>query len=103
VQSGVKKAQYIHCRSILAIHSLDATTQFHRHLNSCIPCIATNKKQKVVTFDSEGGSLSSNANFSYDHKKVRELASHMILYHEYHFLQMERALFNKFMRANTLY
>jgi hypothetical protein len=37
-----------------------------------------------------------------DHKKVRELASHMILYHEYPFMVVEHVLFNKFMRANTL-
>jgi hypothetical protein len=68
-------------------------------LNSCIPHIAANKKQNVLTFDSDGGSVNSSSNFSYDHKKVRELASHMILYHEYPFMQMEHVLFNKFMRA----
>jgi hypothetical protein len=103
VQSGVKKAQCIHYKSILGISTLGATTQFCRHLNSCIPHIAANKKQKVLTFDPEGGSASSSPNFSYNHKNIRELASHMILYHEYHFMQMEHVLFNKFMRANTPY
>jgi hypothetical protein len=49
----------------------------------------------VLTFDSEGGSVSSSANFSYDYKKVGELASHIILYHEHPFIQMEHILFNE--------
>jgi hypothetical protein len=57
----------------------------------------------VLTFDSKGVSVSSSSNFSYDHKKIRELASHMILYHKYPFMQMKHVLFNKFMRANTPY
>jgi hypothetical protein len=89
VQSGFMKAQCIHCKSILGIPTSSTITQLHKHLNSCIPRIATNKKQKVLTFDSKGGNVSSSANFAYDHKKVRELASHMIFYHEYLFMQME--------------
>jgi hypothetical protein len=42
------------------------------------------------------GSLS---NFSYNEKKVRELAAHMVLSHKYPFNMMELELFNKFMRA----
>jgi hypothetical protein len=64
VKSGAKKAQCIHRKSIFDIPTSGATAQFHRHLNSCIPCIAANKKQKVLTFDSEGGSMSSGSNFT---------------------------------------
>ncbi|XP_062176105.1 zinc finger BED domain-containing protein RICESLEEPER 2-like [Alnus glutinosa] len=103
LQSGVKKAQCIHCKSILGIPASSATTQFHRHLNSCIPLIVASKKQKVITFDSDCGSVGSRSCFTYDHKKVRELASHMILYHDYPFMVVEHVLFNKFMRANTPY
>jgi hypothetical protein len=103
LQSGVKKAQCINCKSIIGIPASGATTQFHRHLNSCIPRIAASKKQKVITFDSDCGSVGSGSCFTYDHKKVRELASHMILYHEYHFMVVEHVLFNKFIRANTPY
>jgi phenylacetate-coenzyme A ligase PaaK-like adenylate-forming protein len=95
----VKKAQCIHCKSILDIHSSGATTQFHKHLNSCIPHIAASKKQKVITFDSNSGSVGSRLCFTYDHKKVREFASHMILYHEYPFMVVKHVLFNKFMRG----
>jgi hypothetical protein len=34
--------------------------------------------------------------------KVREIFPHMILYHEYPFMQVEHVLFNKFMKACTL-
>jgi hypothetical protein len=40
-------------------------------------------------------------NFSSSEKKVRELASHMVLFHEYPFNMMEHDLFNKFMKAYT--
>jgi hypothetical protein len=104
VRSGVKKAQCIHCKSIIGIPTSGATTQFHRHLNSYIPrIIAANKKQKVITFDSDNGSVGSGSSFTYYHKKVRELASHIILYHEYPFMVMEHVLFNKSIRANTPY
>ena len=66
--------------------------------------MACSNKQKVLAFDTTRlENVSSVINFIYDVKKVRELASHMILYHEYPFMQMEHALFNKFMKANTPY
>jgi hypothetical protein len=57
----------------------------------------------MITFNSDCGSVGSGSCFTYDHKKVRELASYMILYHEYPFMVVEHVLFNKFMRANTSY
>jgi hypothetical protein len=99
----VKKAQCIHCKSILVIPASGVITQFHRHLNSCIPRIAASKKQKVVTFESNYGSVGFRLCFTYDHKKVRELAYHMILCHEYPFMVVEHILFNKFVRSNTPY
>jgi hypothetical protein len=40
-------------------------------------------------------------NFSFSEKRVRELAAHMVLFHEYPFNMMEHELFNKFMKACT--
>ncbi|KAG2672853.1 hypothetical protein I3760_13G060900 [Carya illinoinensis] len=80
-KNGVKKAE---C----------STTHFHRHLTSCLPHIAVSKRQKVLTIDMKGSKCVN---------VVRELASHMILYHEYPFSMMEHVVFNKFMRANTPY
>jgi hypothetical protein len=103
-RGGVKKHQCNWCKSIFSVTRSSTTTQLHRHLLSCLPYIASKKKQKLLVIDSKGGECDgavSVTNFSYDQKKVRELASHMILYHEYPFKHMEHVLFNKFMRANT--
>ena len=42
-------------------------------------------------------------NFKYDHAKVKEKASHMILVHEYPFNTMEHEVFNVFMKIATPY
>jgi hypothetical protein len=46
-----------------------------------------------------GGAVLTN--FSYNEKRVRGLAAHMVLFHEYPFNMMEPELFNKFMKACT--
>ncbi|KAG2696536.1 hypothetical protein I3760_07G062900 [Carya illinoinensis] len=103
-KNGVKKAECNFCKDLLSISSSSSTTHFHRHLTSCLPHIAASKRQKVLTIDMKGFEcVNLVKNFSYYMKKVRELASHMILYHEYPFSMMEHVVFNKFMRANTPY
>ncbi|XP_042944720.1 zinc finger BED domain-containing protein RICESLEEPER 1-like [Carya illinoinensis] len=103
-KNGVKKAECNFCKDLLSISSSGSTTHFHRHLTSCLPHIAASKRQKVLTIDMKGSEcVNLVKNFSYDMKKVRELASNMILYHEYPFSMMEHVVFNKFMRANTPY
>jgi hypothetical protein len=61
------------------------------------------KKQNTLCFepsdDHEGFGIMSN--FVYNEKRVRELAAHIVLLHEYPFNMMEHELFNKFMRACT--
>ncbi|KAA8544308.1 hypothetical protein F0562_022320 [Nyssa sinensis] len=101
---GSKKVKCNYCLTKFNMPSMGATTQFHRHLKRCTQRQLASKKQKVlsvetVAFDCAG----SIANFKYDRAKVRELASHMTLYHEYPFMQMEDVIFNEFMRANTPY
>ncbi|KAG6633675.1 hypothetical protein CIPAW_12G065500 [Carya illinoinensis] len=103
-KNGVKKAECNFCKDLLSISSSGSTTHFHRHLTSCLPHIAASKRQKVLIIDMKSSEcVNLVKNFSYDMKKVRELASHMILYHEYPFSMMEHVVFNKFMRANTPY
>ena len=103
-KNGVKKAECNFCKDLLSISSSGSTTHFHRHLTSCFPHIAASKRQKVSTIDMKGPEcVNVVKNFSYNVKKVRELAFHMIFYHEYHFSMMEHVVFNKFMRANTPY
>jgi hypothetical protein len=63
---------------------------------------SNSKKQKVLTHDrGELGGGASLTNFSFSEKRVRELAAHMVLFHEYPFNMMEHELFNKFMKACT--
>ncbi|XP_059436054.1 zinc finger BED domain-containing protein RICESLEEPER 2-like [Corylus avellana] len=54
--------------------------------------------QKTSKVWNDFGSLTT---FCYKESRVRELAAHMVLLHEYPFNMMEHELFNKFMRACT--
>ncbi|CAA0840467.1 Unknown protein, partial [Striga hermonthica] len=60
-----------------------------------------NMSQQVLSFSEQTDGITSITNFSYDHAKVRELASHMVLVHEYPFSMMDHHVFNKFMKAAT--
>ncbi|KAF7150425.1 hypothetical protein RHSIM_Rhsim02G0121400 [Rhododendron simsii] len=59
------------------------------------------KRQKTLSFEAGGSESGNLTTFTYDHAKVRDAASQMILYHEYPFMHMEHILFNKFMRTAT--
>ncbi|XP_059435493.1 zinc finger BED domain-containing protein RICESLEEPER 2-like [Corylus avellana] len=77
------------------------------HLTACVKFVELNslKKQKTLSFEpsDDNDDLGTLTNFTFNQKKVRELAAHMILLHEYPFNMMEHELFNKFMRACTPY
>jgi hypothetical protein len=99
---GVKKSQCKWCKRLFAVSSSSSTSTLGRHLIACIPYVAANKKQKTLTVDPDvAGDVSTMSNFSFKPDKVKELAAHMVLYHEYPFNMMEHELFNKFMRACT--
>jgi hypothetical protein len=49
----------------------------------------------------EHDGVKSLVGFSYKESKVREMAAHMMLFHEYPFNMMEYELFNEFMRIYT--
>ncbi|KAM4069756.1 hypothetical protein ACB094_12G114000 [Castanea mollissima] len=101
---GTKKIQCIHCLKRLAYSNNGATTQYQRHLKGCLSRKLADKKQKQLAIN-EGGVESevAIANFNYDHAKVREKASHVILVHEYPFNMMEHEVFNIFMKTATPY
>ena len=101
---GTKNVQYIHCLKRLAYSNNGATTQYIRHLKCCLSHKLANKKQKQLVVN-EGGVESEVTieNFKYDHAKVREKASHMILVHEYPFNIVEHEVFNVFMKTATPY
>jgi hypothetical protein len=102
VVDGIKKSQCIWCKKLFAVTKSRTTSTITRHLSKCVKYRESNKKQQTLSFDpsdTEGfGTLST---FSFNEKKVRELASHMVLFHEYPFNFMEHEIFNKFMKACT--
>lgn len=105
LENGTVKVQCNHCKEFFAKSATGATSQHKRHLSSCLQrrlAIGeqSKKKQQVLSF-TEGPSdgITSITNFSYDHAKVRELASHMVLAHEYPFSMMDHVVFNKFLKA----
>lgn len=104
---GTKKYQCKSCKAKFTIHASGVTTHLGRHMRNCLlrrVTIGQEKRQKTLSFDTIGSdSGMSLTTFKYDHAKVREAASHMILYHEYPFNKMEHVLFNKFMRTATPY
>ena len=106
---GVKKAKCNYCNESWPVNKTSTTTQFNRHLKGCLQrklAIGQNQtlKQQVLSFtQSETEGVSSIANFTYDHAKVRELAAHMVLVHEYPLSMVEHSIFNKFMKAVSLF
>ncbi|XP_028053431.1 zinc finger BED domain-containing protein RICESLEEPER 2-like [Camellia sinensis] len=92
---GTKKAQCHWSKTQFTIHVTGATTQVLR----CYKFWGV-----TLSFSTIGSDSVTNVfSLTYDHAKVREAASHMILYHEYPFMKMEHVLFNKFMRTATPY
>ncbi|XP_042974692.1 zinc finger BED domain-containing protein RICESLEEPER 2-like [Carya illinoinensis] len=102
--NGVKQPQCKWCKNIFKASRSSSTTTLRRHLLTCLPYMGFKKKQKVLAVESkEADGAFTVSNFTYDRNRVRELASHMILYHEYPFSLMEHVVFNRFMSANTPY
>ncbi|XP_075664493.1 zinc finger BED domain-containing protein RICESLEEPER 1-like [Castanea sativa] len=100
---GTKKVQCIHCLKRLAF-SNNGATQYHRHLKGCLSRKLADKKQKQLAVNKGGvESEVAIANFKYDHAKIKEKASHMILVHEYPFNMMKHEVFNVFMKTVTPY
>ncbi|XP_059436160.1 zinc finger BED domain-containing protein RICESLEEPER 2-like [Corylus avellana] len=102
---GVKKSQCNWCKRLFAVGKSSTTSTLNRHLTSCVRYVefSSSKKQSTLSFEpsSENDVVGSLTSFSYKESRVRELASHMVLLHEYPFNMMEHELFNKFMRACT--
>ncbi|KAG2667014.1 hypothetical protein I3760_15G092600 [Carya illinoinensis] len=102
--NGFKQPQCKWCKTIFKASRSSSTTTLCRHLLTCLPYMGSKKKQKVLQVESkEADGAFTVSNFTYDRNRVRELASHMILYHEYPFSLMEHVVFNRFMSANTPY
>jgi hypothetical protein len=105
---GVQKSQCNWCKKLFAVGKSSTTSTLNRHLTSCVRFVEyhNSKKQKTLSFEpsrecSDHDGFGSLTTFSYKESRVRELAAHMVLLHEYPFNMMEHELFNKFMRACT--
>jgi hypothetical protein len=91
---------------LFALSRSSSTSTLGRHLDAYVKYVKFNnkKKQKTLTFDpSEMGAVRSLSIFSFNKKKAKELAVHMVLFCEYPFNMIEHELFNKFMRACMLH
>jgi hypothetical protein len=105
IVAGVRKNQCHWCKGLFVVGKSSTTSTLIRHLTGCKKFVELNnrKKQKTLCFepsdDHEG--FGTVLNFVYNEKRVRELAAHMVLLHEYPFNMMEHELFNKFTRACT--
>jgi hypothetical protein len=104
----VKKSQCNWCKKLFAVGKSSTTSTLNMHLTSYVRFVEyhNTKKQKTLSFEpnrecSDHDGFGSLTTFSYKESRVRELATNMVLLHEYPFNMMEHELFNKFMRACT--
>ncbi|XP_042467208.1 zinc finger BED domain-containing protein RICESLEEPER 2-like [Zingiber officinale] len=103
---GTIKAECIYCKHLLTINKTGVTSHFLRHLKGCMRKHISDKGQKnisVTTTIVESKTVNAVQNFKYDHGKIREILSHMIIVHELPFLFSEYEMFNLLMRTATLY
>ncbi|KAI8572967.1 hypothetical protein RHMOL_Rhmol01G0242400 [Rhododendron molle] len=107
LSDGTKKYQCKFCKDHFAFQASGCTTYLHRHIEKCMQCRlkigVPEKRQKTLSFEADGSESGNLMTFTYDHAKVRETTSQMILYHEYPFMHMEHIFFNKFMKTATPY
>ncbi|KAG6506276.1 hypothetical protein ZIOFF_031598 [Zingiber officinale] len=103
---GTIKAECIYCKHRLTINKTGVTSHFLRHLKGCMRKQISDKGQKnisVTTTIVESETVNAVQNFKYDHGKIREILSHMIIVHELPFLFSEYEMFNLLMRTATPY
>jgi hypothetical protein len=90
---------------LFVVGKYSTTSTLSRYLIGCKKFVELNnrKKQKTLSFEpsNDNDGFGTLTNFVYNEKRVRELATHMVLLHEYPSNIMEHELFNKFMRACT--
>ncbi|XP_047326216.1 zinc finger BED domain-containing protein RICESLEEPER 2-like [Impatiens glandulifera] len=101
---GNTKAECIHCKHHLTYGKSSPTTHLTRHSRHCIKKMMNEKGQSnlsITTTLSETETVNAVQSFKYDHTKIREILSHMIIVHELPFAFAEYELFNLLMRTAT--
>ncbi|KAI0504152.1 hypothetical protein KFK09_015100 [Dendrobium nobile] len=103
---GSEKIQCNHCKFKLSKSKGGATTQYQRHLLVCSKRVVESKGQLNISLQPplanntyELGKSVNISNWKYDHARMRELISHMIMVHELPFNFVEYDMFNIVMKA----
>ncbi|XP_057790497.1 zinc finger BED domain-containing protein RICESLEEPER 2-like [Salvia miltiorrhiza] len=102
---GNVKAECIHCKTRLSVNKTGCTTHLARHSAKCTAKqIHSTKGQQNISITmsmAQKEAVSSVTNFKYDHSKIRDVLSHMIIVHELPFRFPEYELFNLLMKSAT--
>ncbi|GAA0164261.1 hypothetical protein LIER_19940 [Lithospermum erythrorhizon] len=112
--NGKKKNKCLHCNKLLSVQPGKTTSHLIRHLRLACPHRAKlfpkkpeDTSKSALQTQLHGVVLSvgksSVHTFTINFEKVKTLAAHMILAHEYPFNIVEHKVFNDFFRAYTLY
>ncbi|GAA0144530.1 hypothetical protein LIER_04954 [Lithospermum erythrorhizon] len=114
---GIKKNKCRHCNKLMSVQKKKTTTHLMKHLKEACPMRhkifskplnqaaafgdASNQTQLTGVVLSKGENSVHTFVFSFDRVKI--LAAHMVLAHEYPFIIVEHKVFNEFLRAYTPY
>ncbi|XP_073064097.1 zinc finger BED domain-containing protein RICESLEEPER 2-like [Primulina eburnea] len=104
LSDGLIKAECIHCKHRMTYTKSGPTSHLLRHSRSCMRKRMNEKGQKSISISttmSESESVNAVQNFRYDHAKIREIVSHMIIVHELPFVFAEYELFNLLMKNSS--
>ncbi|OMP08157.1 putative Zinc finger, BED-type [Corchorus olitorius] len=100
LSNGVEVGECVHCKKQLKKNKSKSTSQFKRHLESCVRRKIFQNQQKKITFqpkDVGDGDIQLQpalTNGKFDMAKMREEAAHWILMHEHPFSIVEEEGFN---------
>ena len=97
--NGSIKFECIYCKHQFGMIKSGATSHLLRHTKSCLRHKLNKGQQQLSINNTMSESVNVVVNFKYDHVKVRELFSHLIMVHELPFNLVEYELFNIFMRS----
>ncbi|KAG5528097.1 hypothetical protein RHGRI_028886 [Rhododendron griersonianum] len=91
-----KKSRCKFCKQTYCSQVSGPTIQLIRHLKNCVQRKLAlgnvEKKQKTLSFETIESDSVNLTTFKYDHVKVREAASHMLIYHEW--ITVDNASYN---------
>ncbi|XP_058725540.1 zinc finger BED domain-containing protein RICESLEEPER 2-like [Vicia villosa] len=100
---GIKKWKCRWCGKLYTYDSKwKSTSNGKKHLDACIQrrlrLKGNNEKEFAQSRLNIGDNTPSLATWTYNHARVREIAAHMILGHEFPFSVMEGVIFNEFLK-----